>query len=213
MELTDIVALVPEDKRADVTAALSGVIKITSKADAEKLIAENLFVKSAYDAGISRAVMSHDERFTAEKLPKLVEDEISKRNPPKDPRDVKIAELERKMLDAERAALTEKQIARAVAKASELGIPAELARKYIGDSDEKTDAMIAELSGALTPWRDEAVKKAIVERVGNNGTPPRGAPGKDQITAMREAHVQLMNEKRFPEAQRLMEQIRQVEKE
>jgi hypothetical protein len=203
MELSDIVALVPEDKRGEVTTAFSGVVKVMSREDAEKALRENVHFKSAFDAGISKAVASHDERFMAEKLPGLVDAEVAKKNPPKDARDQKIADLERKFADAELSAKREKQIARAIAKAVEKGIPAELAKRFIGDSDEGTDAAIEELSGVLKPWKEEAVKAEVIGRVGNMGTPPKGGAMQKEKDVLMAQYNQLIKDGKRDEANRI----------
>ena len=179
MELSEIVALVAEDKRQAVTDALAGVVKITSREDAEKVIKENSFIKSSFDAGISIAVASHDKRFMEEKLPNVIEDELRKRAPkPKDPElanALKIAEDAQKEVQAiRREALIERQTSRAITKASQLGIPAELAAKYIGNSDEETDAAVDSLCGVLKPYMDKTITQGVIARVGNNGMPPAG---------------------------------------
>jgi hypothetical protein len=207
MDLQDIVALVPEDKRGEVTTALSGVVKCQSRDDAEKIIREHVHFKSAFDAGISKAVASHDERFKAESLPTILEAEIAKRNPPKDPRDQKIAELERKFADAEKHANIEKQTARAIAKATERGIPAELARKFIGESDESTDAAIEELFGVLAPWKAESVNAEVMARVGNTGTPPKGGAMAKKKEEMLSQYNDLLKQGRRDEANRLYVQM------
>ncbi len=102
MDINEIVSMIPEDKREPVKAELASYVKIGAREDAEKLAREHPHVKSVVDSWISKAVQSHDERFVAEKLPSLVEGEILKRNPPKDPRDAKLAEMESKMKDMER---------------------------------------------------------------------------------------------------------------
>jgi hypothetical protein len=203
MELSEIVALVPEDKRADVTTAISGVVKVSSREDAEKALRENQHFKSAFDAGISKAVASHDERFIAEKLPTLIEQEVAKKNPPKDARDQKIADLEKKFAESEKRANSEKQIALAISEAAKLGIPAELAKRFIGESDESTQASIAELFGVLKPWKEEAVKAEVLGRVGNMGTPPKGGAMQKEKDALMTQYNQLIKDGKRDEANRI----------
>jgi hypothetical protein len=190
MDISEIIGLIPEDKRESAKAELAAYVPIKSKDDAERLAREHPHIKSVFDAGISRAVASHDERFIAEKLPGIVESEIGKRNPPKDPRDAKLAEMEAKLKDMERLTILEKQTSRAIAKAAEKGIPADLARKYVGMSDEETDSALETLAGVLVPWRDEAVK-AVKVSVFAQGTPKRG----DSAKVMNAAEFNILSPK------------------
>jgi len=210
MDINEIVGLIPEDKRETVKAELGQFVKLDGRDAADKLIRDNPNFKSFIDSYISKNVAAHDERFMAEKLPSLVESEIAKRNPPKDPRDAKIAELENKYKEMERMSLVEKQTALAVAVAAEKGIPTDLAKRYIGNNDEETIANLTSLSAPLMAWRDEAVKKEIAARLGNNGTPSRGS-NPDQKKAMEAEYTRLMNERRFPEAQRVKDRLKKME--
>jgi hypothetical protein len=176
MDLEEIIGLLPEDKREGAKSELSAYVAIRAREDAERLAREHPHIKSVLDSGISRAVASHDERFLAEKLPGIVDQEIVKRNPPKDPRDAKLAEMEGKIKDMERMTALEKQTSRAVAKAAEKGIPVDLARKYAGMSDEETDQSIENLAALLLPWRDDAVKTVKIETY-NTKAPKRGGDG------------------------------------
>ena len=199
MDITEIVAMIPEDKREPVKAELAAYVKIGAREDAEKLAREHPHVKSVVDSWISKAVQSHDERFVAEKLPSLVEGEILKRNPPKDPRDQKLAEMESKMKDMERQGIIKEQTARAIAKAAEAGIPADIARRYIGATDAETDAAIESLAGALVPWRDAFAKQAVLERIGNNGT-PRAGNTPDAKKLMEQRYAELLAQGKREEA-------------
>lgn len=177
MTIDEIIGMLPEDKREPIKAELASYVKIADKDTADKVVRENPYAKSVLDSYISKAVASHDERFQAEKLPGLVEAEILKRNPPKDERDKKIAEIEQKLAQKEREAIVKEQTARAVQKAAELGIPLDIARRYIGETDEATDKAIESLAGVLKPWLDEKVKAEVVARLGG-AQPKAGELGK-----------------------------------
>jgi hypothetical protein len=210
VDINEIVGMLPEDKRETVKAELSAYVKLGSKDDAAALAANHPHIKSVVDSLISKAVQSHDERFQSEKLPGLVEAEILKRNPPKDPRDLKLVEMENKMRDMERAAIAKDQTARAVAKAAELGLPSDIAKRYIGNSDAETDAAIDMLAGALKPWRDTEVNRLVSERLGNNSA-PRGGVAPNQLEQMRRDYIRLNNEGLAQEATALWLQMRSLE--
>ncbi len=174
MTIDEVVAMVPEDKREAVKGELTGYVKIGSRDDAEKIANEHPHVKSVLDSRISKAVESHDVRFMAEKLPTLVEEEVRKRNPPKDPKDIELSKLRDEMEKMKREGTFKEQRALAVKLAAEKKLPIDIVERFIGENDEDTVAAIDKLAGVLMPWRDETVKAEIGARIGNNGTPPKG---------------------------------------
>lgn len=211
MNIEEIVGMIPEDKRETVKGELAAYVKIDGRETAEKLMREHPALKSVADSWISKAVASHDERFMVEKLPGLVEAENAKKNPPKDPRDVKLAEMEKKLADMANETIREKQTARAIAKAAEKGLPSELARKFIGMTDDETDSAIEQLTGVLTPWRDEAIKGEVLKRLGNSGSPRAGVTP-NALDEMKKQYVALNNAGRGVEATALWLRINEEEK-
>lgn len=212
MNIEEIMAKIPEADRESVKAELSSYVKVGSREDAEKLAREHPHFKATVDSFISKAVDAHDQRFQAEKVPALVEAELAKRNPAKDPRDVKLAEMEKRLADMQSETIREKQTALAIAKAAEKGIPVDLAKKYIGNTDDETVANIEALAGPLTAWRDEYAKKAMVERLGNNGAPKGGNVPPDMLAQMKKQYVELNNAGRTVEATALWLKINEEER-
>lgn len=203
MDLNEIVGLLPEDKREAVKTELSAYVPIRSREDAERLAREHPHIKSVFDSGISKAVASHDERFIAEKVPSLVEAEIAKRNPAKDPRDAKLAEMEAKLKDMEKQTVREKQTALAMKLAAEKKLPVDIVTKFIGDNDEATTESINQLSGALMPWMESMVKEQVTARVGDNGTPKRGSNPNEKETLQKQ-YNDLIKQGRREEANLVM---------
>lgn len=181
MTNAEILALIPEDRRGEVAADLTrleNTVKIESREQAEALTTQNQFVRAVIDSKVSKEVAVHDSRFVAERLPSLVEEEIKKRNPSKDPRDAVVEELKQKLSDMERSAIRERQRSRAIAKLAEHGISDKLAEFYVGDDDASTDSKLQMLIENITPWRDKAIESTLKERFGNSPVPPAGAPPK-----------------------------------
>ena len=206
MELNEIIGMLPEDKREAVKTELTGYVKVASREDAERLAKDHPHVKSALDSFISKAVASHDERFKAEVMPKLVDDEIIKRNPPKDPRDLKVYELEQKLKDMESQTVREKQTALATKLAAEAGIPTDLASIFIGTKDEETIEKITSLSGVLKSWKDSAVNSEVAVRLNNNKAPVRGSTP-DEKKQMEAEYANLMRSGKTLQAFQLKERI------
>lgn len=178
----DILEFVPEDKRSEAKAALDGLVKLDNREAAEKAIKDLPALRSALDAEISRAVESHDRKFREEKLPGLVEEEVRRKNPPKDPRDQELEKVRSEVETLKKTAARERQTVRAIQKATELGLPQALAARMVGEDDETTDRALSELAAQLTPWRDAAVQAVRTELAGNRGKPEAGRPAGKSLT-------------------------------
>ena len=193
----DFGTALPEDKRDAFKSAISsldGAVKIDSRESIEKL-ADNQHLKSYLDSMISRAVASHDEKFKAEKLPGIVDDEIKKRSPkPKDPEVAalydEVKALKEAKAQAEREIFIANQRSRVAPKLSELGLDAELADMFIGSDDAATEAKLGAFTKAFTKARDGHVERVLKERFGNM---PMPSSGNSNVTT-REAMVARMNE-------------------
>ena len=174
--LLDFKDKLPEADREAFAALASAHVAINSREDAEKLFEVNPFLKSAKDAVISHTTAAYDAKFRAEKLPEIVKAEVAKLNPPKDPRDVALAELQAKFEASEKAIQREKLTAYAVKKAAELNIPPQLAERFVGDSPDLTDANLSLLTGVLKPWVESQVSAAKQSLLGP-GKPPKSGSG------------------------------------
>lgn len=171
----DFLKYIPEEKREAFKGLAQKAIVITSREDAQKHLTENSFLKSEKDAIISRTTESYAQRFKEEKLPGLLDEEYKKKHPPTDPKDQRIAEMEKKFADMERQAILERRKAEATAKLSELGLPTNLAKFAIAEDDDIFANNINELSGLKT-WGEELKKSALSGAVGTQRTPQQGAP-------------------------------------
>jgi hypothetical protein len=172
----------PQEKREAfkaAVAALDGAVKIDSREVAEKLVKDNQYLKSAWDAAVSKAVENHDEKFRAEKLPGLLEAEIKKREPP--PKDPVLAamkaEIDAMKADKEKIAAEtrrEKQLARVIPRLTDMGLDADLADRLIGNTDDETDGLLGTFEKSFTKARDGYTERILKERFGNQITPLRG---------------------------------------
>ena len=204
----DFGTALPEDKREAFKAAISaldGAVKIDSRETVDKLASENPFIKSAIDSAISRAVASHDEKFKAEKLPSMIEDEIKKRGPkPKDPELAaaleRVEALEKAKLQAENENKRITQLSKVLPKLTELGLEPEWADRLIGNTDAETEELIAKFEKSFTRARDGHTEKILKERFGNQGTPPMGGNRPTTREALQAQYTDLMQKKQFQQA-------------
>jgi len=213
----DFGALIPEDKRDAFKVAVDGLVKIDSRDVAEKLAAENQHFKSVIDAAISRAVASHDDKFKAEKLPGLVEEEIKKRGPkPKDPEVAalydEVKALKEAKEKAERDAFISNQRAKVLPKITELGLDAKWADRLIGNNDTETDLLVDDFYKAMTKSREDYATKVLREKFGNQAMPQMGGAKPSTIEALRAQYNDLMAKKLFPQALLINDKIKQMEK-
>lgn len=216
----DFGALIPEDKRESFKAAVSqfdGAVKIDSRETVERLASENQFVKSAIDAAISKAVESHDVKFKAEKLPGLIQDELKKTAPkPKDPEVLALYEQVKALTDAnakaERDMFVSNQLAKVLPKITELGLPADLADRLIGNDDADTDAIVDKFYKAVAKSREDHATKILRERFGNQATPTMGAAKPSTIEALKSQYNDLMAKKQFQQAIMINAKIKEMEK-
>lgn len=171
MALIDFVDALPEDKREAYKSEISKAVVIASKEDALKLVETNELIKGVNQADRDRRYNEMLDKFNKEKLPQLLEEERKKGQ--KQPWEIEIENLKKENETAKRESALEKQKSRAMAKASELGLPVALVEKYVGLTDEETDAGLKFLADTVIPYRDGAVK-AELAKIGKQGSPNGG---------------------------------------
>lgn len=181
MALTDFVDALPEDKREAYKAEIATAVQIKDRETVAKLFREHKDVKAEFDAEISRMALKHEEKFRAEKLPSLVEEEYRKRNPPKDEREKALEEMRGQLAKMQREALLKDRRVTALQKLTENGIPSELADFALDEDESVFNAKVERLLG-LKAWGDSLVNKALSEKLGNQGKPKGGDGGGKSIS-------------------------------
>jgi hypothetical protein len=174
MNIDEIVALVPEDKREAVKTEFAAFVKVGSREDAEKLAREHPHIKSAFDAEISRASAANEARIMKEKLPGMVEAEIKKRNPEKDPLRIELDTLKAER-EAEKAELKRERLkAMAVKLAADEGIPVDDIDRFIDEDEDRTTASVKAYAKRTKAWRDSQIEAELKKRFGNQSSPRTG---------------------------------------
>lgn len=181
MNLKDVIARLPEADRAEAERAIQEAIVaanpiagVDSNEKAWAFIQENRFFRGAHDAEISRSNAAHDEKFKKETLPGLVDAKIRELNPPKDPRDVEIAEIRKQLAERDRRELEGKQKEIALKIAASEGIPIEDIERFIADNDDATAAQVKTYAKRLKDFRDAAIEAEKGKWFGNTGLPRTG---------------------------------------
>lgn len=223
MESNDLIEFVPEDKRAAFTAKLAeiskGYVKIDGPDIAAKVMKENEYLKSILESETSKRVENHDVKFRAEKLPGIIEEEIKKRGPkPKDPETAAaLEEAQKARTEIEKwkaDAIKAQQRARAIAVLSKEGLPESLADRYIGMTDEETDANLKGLVSTIKPIIKAQTDAEVLKRVGNQGTPPAGTnpDAETKIAGLRQKYAELARSGQMDAASNVASEIMNLQK-
>jgi len=177
-DLEKVKAAVEELNKDAVEKHLSGL----NKSDATKLMNDNKSLKSVFDAGVAKAL----DTFKEKTLPGLVEDEVTKRNPPETEEQKQIRQLREQIEQERKERNKEKQInlAYSIAKEFEnekgIKIPDKMLRRYIGANEEETRTNIEELVEEYEAPIKTSVESEIAKRF--KGDPPKsGDPTKKKI--------------------------------
>lgn len=167
---------------AEISKILAGkvVSEVKDKDGAAAFIKANPQLLSAYDAGITAAVQSHDTKFTAEKMPGLIEaerkkmrDELTKElNPEETPEQKQIREMS-ETIDKMTANDTESKLKDALRlKAKEIGYDVSMADRFAVYGDKAVDMMEIEkkfLDTTINANIETEIKKRFGDTQPNKG--------------------------------------------
>ena len=144
------------------------------------------------------------ETWKANSLPKLIEDEISKRFTAETPEQKKIRELEQKWEQAESARVRESLLNKATKEATQKGLPLDIIDHFVGQDEDSTVAALAKLE---TAWQ-AALQSAVEGKFRENGrTPPKGDAPKGKLE---ELEAQLAKATRLEDKISLRNQIHEL---
>jgi hypothetical protein len=168
MALELYVDKLPEDIRETFKAEIGKYVPVENREMAAALLKNNPHFSAEFQAALSRKHEESIQKFQQEKLPELIESEIKKRTA-KDPATLEIEKL-RAEIEAERkSGLLKERKSQAIAELSKLGLDPELADFVVDADEDQFKAKIEKLTGKVTSWRDEAMKKKLSEVLGQKG--------------------------------------------
>jgi hypothetical protein len=213
VNLKELIAKLPEDVREagerviqEAIVAGNPIAGIDTKEKAVEFIGKNPLFDAAAMYLKTTAIELHDAKFQKDKLPGIVEAEIKKRNPEKDPLRIELDAMKAER-EAEKAELKRERLkALAIKRAADAGIPADDVERFIDEDEDRTTASVDAYAKRWKAYSDKAVEAALKERLGNNGQPRGGnaAPPADLESRYKEA---LKDPKRADEALVLHEQL------
>jgi hypothetical protein len=127
--------------------------------------------KSFMDSEKDKHLQKGIETYKTNNLQKLVDEEYKKQHPEADPKDTKLAEMERKIQQMEKDTLKKDLTNKALKFATEKKLPVELIDFIVGNDEAATTANLEKLAQIFTT-HDESIKKEILKD--NTYVPPAG---------------------------------------
>lgn len=192
MNLEDIKKFFEENaENEEVKAYLQG-LKQMSVEEMQQLFSENQEYKKWLDSEKDRHFTKGLETWKQKTLPKLIEEEISKRFPQADPKDLKLKELEAKIAQMEQEKLREALKNKALTLATEKKLPVQLIDFLIGQDEEST---LQNLSTFEEVWTSH-LQSLVDEKLKSTGVQPKDTTVKtptftrEQIQAMSAEEIQ-----------------------
>lgn len=119
------------------------------------------------------------ETFKQNNLQKLVEDELLKRSPSTDPKDLKLQELQNKFEALEKEKARESLMNKGLKLATEKKLPVDLVSFFLGQDEEGTVNNLSSLEKSLQAYT-QGLRESIL--AGGSHTPPAGGSPTGAIT-------------------------------
>ena len=112
------------------------------------------------DSYATKAITTHDAKFKENELPKLVAEEIKKKYPEKDPRDIEIEQIKIEQERLKKESARERNLNKALKVATEKNIPSDLLDYFVTDDETISNDNLTKLSDILSK-HDDALKAAF----------------------------------------------------
>lgn len=140
----------------------------------KKFLAEDESGKSYLQSETDKRVTDGIETFKKKNLQKLIDEEYKKQHPEADPKDTKLAEMEKKLEDIQKEAIRKDLTNKALKVMTEKKLPVDLVDYFIGTDETAT---MANLNGfaKILEAHDKGVKEDLLKQ--NQYTPPAGGNG------------------------------------
>lgn len=192
MNLEDVKKFFEENKdNEEVKAYLEGLKKVSVQ-EVQQMLTENEELKRWLDSEKDRHFTKGLETFKQKTMPKLIDEEIKKRFPEADPKDLKLAELEAKIAQMEQEKQRELLRNKALTLATEKKLPIQLIDFLIGNDEEST---LQNLSTFEEVWTSH-LQTLVDEKLKSTGVQPKETTVKtptftrEQIQSMSPEEIQ-----------------------
>ncbi|MBE2926590.1 DUF4355 domain-containing protein [Anoxybacillus flavithermus] len=138
MNLEDVKKFLEENKDNEEVKTYLADLKKVSVQEVQQMLVENEELKKFFDSEKDKHFSKGLETWKQKTLPKLIDEEIKKRFPEADPKDLKLKELEAKIAQMEQEKLREALKNKALTLATEKKLPIQLIDFLIAQDEETT---------------------------------------------------------------------------
>ncbi|MFL0194826.1 DUF4355 domain-containing protein [Clostridium sp. WILCCON 0269] len=165
MDLNEVKQFIETNKeQAEVKEYLQGLNKISVEG-IEKFVAEDESAKKWLDSTKDKHFNKALETWKSNNLENLIDDEVKKRFPAKDEKEIQVEKLRNEIEKMKQEKLHETLISKAVKLASEKNLPVDLVDFFIADNEENTAKNISVFEENF----NSSVQKAVETRLKGEG--------------------------------------------
>lgn len=192
MNLEDVKKFFEENKDNEEVKTYLADLKKVSVQEVQQMLVENEELKKFFDSEKDKHFSKGLETWKQKTLPKLIDEEIKKRFPEADPKDVKLQELEAKIQQMEQEKLREALKNKALTLATEKKLPIQLIDFLIGQDEETT---LQNLTTFEEVWTSH-LQTLVDEKLKSTGVQPKETTVKtptftrEQIQSMTPEQIQ-----------------------
>ncbi|MBE2914747.1 DUF4355 domain-containing protein [Anoxybacillus flavithermus] len=192
MNLEDVKKFLEENKDNEEVKTYLADLKKVSVQEVQQMLVENEELKKFFDSEKDKHFSKGLETWKQKTLPKLIDEEIKKRFPEADPKDVKLKELEAKIQKMEQEKQRELLKNKALTLATEKKLPIQLIDFLIGQDEETT---LQNLTTFEEVWTSH-LQTLVDEKLKSTGVQPKETSVKtptftrEQIQSMTPEQIQ-----------------------
>lgn len=148
MDLDEIQGFLTEHAETPEVQNFLNGLNVIDAGKVEKFLSEDVEGKKLYSKLTDTHFTKSLDTWKTNNLPTLIKQEVDKGSE-KTPAEIKIEELERRIQESEFQAKLKEMEAFTVSKASELGLPSDVALMVMGETDEETTANLQKIQAAF----------------------------------------------------------------
>lgn len=192
MNLEDVKKFFEENKDNEEVKAYLADLRKVSVQEVQQMLVENEELKKFFDSEKDKHFSKGLETWKQKTLPKIIEEEIAKRFPQADPKDLKLKELEAKIQQMEQEKMREALKNKALTIATEKKLPIQLVDYFIAQDEETTLQNLAKFEEVWTSH----LQALVDEKLKSTGVQPKDTAQKaqtftrEQIKAMTPEEIQ-----------------------
>lgn len=195
MEFKDVQAFIEQNKDNDDVKSYLGELKKFTLDDVKSFLGNNedgkKYLQSHTDSTVTKAI----DTWKTNNLTKIIDDEVKKRFPEADPKDVKMKELEAKLENMQKETLRKELTNKGIKLATEKKIPLEIVDYLISSDEESTLRNINNIEQIF----NKHVQTLVEERLKGGSHVPPGSntnSNMDDLSKMSmEEYVKFRNKK------------------